>query len=238
MKKILSILIALTFAVSAFSQEYRDVVYLKNGSIIKGFYDDFYTSDSLRMRTIDNGMLVCAFSDIERIAKEKTSVYLVDIGESYKHDDTEWRHRGYRGTIEYNTNISADNRNLRINSTHTTHGYQFNRFLYLGFGVGFEQVTYTVEKVTFSFNDVSMPLYSDLRLYLGKRNIAPVIDTRFGYTVVGKRQIYFNPSLGVDFSFSPRFGIFMIAGYMKQEFDYEGSTYGGKNITFNLGVHF
>ena len=56
---------------TACAQEYRDVVFLKNGSVIKGFYKELYPSDSLRMETIDGGVLVCAFSDIERIAKER-----------------------------------------------------------------------------------------------------------------------------------------------------------------------
>lgn len=70
----------LTFAVICVSaQDYRDVVFLKNGSVIKGFYRELYPSDTLRMETIDGGIFVCAMSDVVRIAKERTSLYVVNI---------------------------------------------------------------------------------------------------------------------------------------------------------------
>ena len=77
------------------AQEYRDVVFLKNGSVIKGFYKELYPADSLRMETIDGGILVCAFSDIERIAKERTRIYVVNTQEDNLLAHRRWRPRGY-----------------------------------------------------------------------------------------------------------------------------------------------
>ena len=80
------------------AQEYRDVVFLKNGSVIKGFYKELYPADSLRMETIDGGILVCAFSDIERIAKERTRIYVVNTQEDNLLAHRRWRPRGYAGS--------------------------------------------------------------------------------------------------------------------------------------------
>ena len=42
------IFIALSWSTCCFAQDYRDVVFLKNGSVIKGFYKELYPGDSLR----------------------------------------------------------------------------------------------------------------------------------------------------------------------------------------------
>ena len=92
MKRITGIIVLLACFLSAVqAQEYRDVVFLKNGSVIKGFYKELYPNDSLRMETIDGGVLVCAFSDVERIAKERTSLYVVNVQEDLDPPIRTWR---------------------------------------------------------------------------------------------------------------------------------------------------
>jgi len=232
------ILLFFAMFVAAEAQEYRDVVFLKNGSVIKGFYRELYPEDSLRLETIDGGVLVCAMSDIDRIAKEKCEVYLVDMGESYKHDDNEWRKSGYRGTIEYGQNVNTDDNRLHVSSIFTTHGYQASRYLYVGLGAGLEQITYTIDNLTLTLNNVNIPVFGETRLFLGKGSIVPVLDARLGYTVVGYKGLYFNPSIGVDFSLSPRCGLFLLAGYFLQEYVLEQTDYRSNNVSFHIGFHF
>ena len=226
-------------ATRATAQDYRDVVYLKNGSVLKGWFDEYYPDDSLRLRTIDGGVLVCAAGDIYRIAKEKNSVYLVDIGESYKHDVDEWRPRGYRGMVDLGYNLNIDDTHMKISTLTTTHGYQFNKYLFLGIGIGLSQMTYKMEDKTVIFNDnYSFSVFADARVYLLKHNISPVIGGRVGYDVTGFKQWFGYPSAGVDFSFSPRFGVWLMVGYYYEKYNLENQLKTMHGLAFNAGIHF
>ena len=228
----------LLMPLTAQAQEYHDVVFLKNGSVIKGFYSELFPSDSLYLTTIDGGHFICAMSDVDRIAKERQSVYLIDMTEEYKHDESEWRHRGYRGSIETGYNTNTDNSRISVNSLFTIHGYQFNQYLFAGVGFGLEQITYKDHDYTLIINQNNLPVIGDLRLYLMRHSISPVIDVRAGYTVVGYKGAYFNPSVGVDFSLTPRCGLFLLAGYFEQHYETETEQGRSKNISFHVGFHF
>ena len=236
---LLTVVLVVGSVLTATAQDYRDVVFLKNGSVLKGWFDEYYPDDSLRLRTIDGGVLVCATSDIERIAKEKNSVYLVDVSKSYKHDVSEWRRKGYRGMVDLGYNINIDDSHMKISSLTTTHGYQFNKYFFLGAGIGLSQMTYKMEDKTVVFNDnYSFSVFADARVYLLKRNITPVIVGRGGYDITGFKQWFANPSVGVDFSFSPRFGIYVLVGYYYEKYNLDDELKTMHGLAFNAGIHF
>lgn len=77
MKIIQLILISfLFFFHSAYPQNenLQDVVYLKNGSIIRGLIIEQVPNKSLKIKTADNSVFVYVFEEIEKITKEETSV--------------------------------------------------------------------------------------------------------------------------------------------------------------------
>lgn len=249
MKKILTIIIFLLCSLAMNAQEYRDVVYLKNGSVIKGFYKSFFMNDTLRMETLDGSTLVCPVSDIERIAKERTDVYVVQI------DDEDgivrrWRPKGYSGSVEYLYGYRTNNSALTSTGFATLHGYQFGRNIFLGAGIGAELYTlqsggYKVEPV-----NASVSFFGEGRLYLLRTRIAPVLSLRGGYTATGIVGAFVCPSVGVDFSITPRFGGFVRAGYRWQHFKYTWKDIGDVNtaetiqegdanfLVLSVGVHF
>lgn len=54
-------------------QNYIDVVYLKNGSVIKGMIIEQIPNETVRIKTLDGSSeIVCKMDDIEKIAKEET----------------------------------------------------------------------------------------------------------------------------------------------------------------------
>lgn len=74
MKKLLFTLILTIFALTAFSQNSsRDVVYLKNGSIIKGQIIEQIPELNLKLETSDGSILVYNMNEVKRISKEKIS---------------------------------------------------------------------------------------------------------------------------------------------------------------------
>ena len=70
MKKLifLFILLITTFYLG-FSQEYLDVIYLKNGSIIKGIIIEQTANQKIKLKTNDGSIFVYEFNEIEKIEK-------------------------------------------------------------------------------------------------------------------------------------------------------------------------
>lgn len=69
----LSTLVVLTLAsVETLAQEMQDVVYLKNGSIIRGMVIEQVPGKSLKIKTSDGSVFVYSMDEVERITKEET----------------------------------------------------------------------------------------------------------------------------------------------------------------------
>ena len=75
-KKNLSIAIVLTalLAAAAFAQEMTDVVYLKNGSIIRGTILELAPEISVKIGTGDGSVFVFKMEEVEKLAREKPLV--------------------------------------------------------------------------------------------------------------------------------------------------------------------
>ena len=232
------IFIALSWSTCCFAQDYRDVVFLKNGSVIKGFYKELYPGDSLRMETIDGGILVCAMKDVERIAKERTSLYVVNIQDSIGLPKRIWRPAGYKGFLEYGWDTNVSDNNLRAISFFTVHGYQFNRHVFIGCGLGLQQYKYELNGLTLSYSHNIIPIFGDLQLSLLRRRITPVLDCRAGYTVNGLNGLYLNPSVAVDFGITPRIGCYLSLGYWLQKYKENDENKKFKGLSFHVGIHF
>ena len=225
---------------TAQAQDYRDVVFLKNGSVIKGFYKELYPSDSLRMETIDGGVLVCAFSDIERIAKERTRIYVVNTQEADILPPRVWRPKGYIGSIEYGRDVNSSDSHIVTSSFFTVHGYQFNPYFFVGLGLGIQHMEYENGGLRLSFTESTVPLFADIKIHLLKSRIAPFVAGRVGYCVRGFKGFYLNPSAGVSFGISPRTGGYLALGYSFQKLkgneDIDKTSLEG--ISFRVGLFF
>ena len=58
------------FSYFAYTQELQDVVYLKNGSIIRGIIIEQIPNKSLKIKTADGSVFVYQMDDVERITRE------------------------------------------------------------------------------------------------------------------------------------------------------------------------
>ena len=74
MKKFLvSVLFALITIVSyAQGNNYQDVVYLKNGNIIRGIIIEQVPNQSIKIETVDRNVFVYQMDEIEKLTKENT----------------------------------------------------------------------------------------------------------------------------------------------------------------------
>lgn len=68
----ITVVISLALAdIDVLAQEMQDVVYLKNGSIIRGMVVEQVPGKSIKVKTADGSVFVYAMDEVERIAKEE-----------------------------------------------------------------------------------------------------------------------------------------------------------------------
>lgn len=119
-------------------------------------------------------------------------------------------HKGYRGIVDFGYGIGVGDLGMGRIQLATTHGYQFNPYLYAGVGVC---VNYYHEGEAFN-----VPIFADIRGTLPIRNtkIAPLVDMRIGYSVADVEGFYFNPSVGIRLGIGNNAGISFAIGYELQ----------------------
>ena len=194
MKHILSLLFALLLCTSSYAQRYdhypykplypdfdtpyhhavptRDVVYLKNGSVIRGIVIEMTTNGNTRIRTADGSILVYPSSEVTRIEKEKCGgAYsrLRQLRKDYElHSDSTQRKLGYSGSVESGFGCLFSDGDLN-GALLTTHGSIVTPHLYLGGGFGFDS-NYGV-------------IFGDVRTYLKswKAHFDPYFECKLGY---------------------------------------------------------
>ena len=241
MRKELTILLfsfMLLYPLTAIAQDYRDVVFMKNGSVIKGFYKDFYPGDSLRMETIDGGVFICAVKDIERIAKERTSIYVTNIQDEDLLPKRAWRPAGAKGYVEYGHDINGSDQNLVGYSLIVGAGYQFGHHVYFGGGIAMTRYEYEANNLKLVTTNNSLPLFAEFQYNLLRTRITPILGCRAGYTVKGFKGFYFNPSVSVDFGLTPRLGGYILVGYSLQNYNDEDVSRKAEGLSLHIGLHF
>lgn len=96
-KLFLGILLTVCACGCLFAQSMKDVVYLKNGGVVKGTIIEQTPGQSLKIQTSDGSVFVYNMSDIEKIGKEQVTTptpnnsnnnYSANVG--YKNPTTAW----------------------------------------------------------------------------------------------------------------------------------------------------
>lgn len=88
MKRIILVLISVLFcSLNSFSQEYVDVVYLKNGSIIRGVIIEQTPNKSLKIKTSDGSIFVYKMEEVAKMTKEEKTTKTTGSSEGYSNYD-------------------------------------------------------------------------------------------------------------------------------------------------------
>ena len=157
----------------------QDVVYLKNGSVIKGSLIEMIPNQSIKVQTADGSLFVYQMSEVDRIERDTNAKSKQSIDE----DDFEgdYLERGFRGLIDLGAHFGFDNaEDIYQISAAFTGGYQINRMLFVGAGVAptlnlWEEYDDEVE------TEFWLPIYSAIRLDFINKKVTPFIDGRIGY---------------------------------------------------------
>ena len=134
---------------------------------------------------------------------------------------------GYRGMLELGFGVgnrfdraeyAPDARSFAGHlEVSTTHGYQFNPYLFLGGGVGVLCRDITEDGTTF-------PFFADFRANFNKKKNSPYGVLKIGYSMSPEDElkggVYFNPSLGYRFGIYKKLAMNVSLGYLFQQADF------------------
>ena len=176
-KTIFSLLLAAAPIISSA----KEVVYLKNGSIIKGDIVEIVPNKTLTVETADGSTFVCNYDDIDKITREKSENNEVIAKKSEDNealatpkikDNSNPLKRGYSGDVSSGS-LAGE---LYGADILTTHGFRFNPKLFIGLGTG---LRYT-DNTSSSF---SIPVFVNFRYDVLNYKISPFIAIKSGVSI-------------------------------------------------------
>ena len=208
MKKIFTIILFLGISMLAIAQQnYQDVVYLKNGSIIRGIIIEQIPNTSIKIETADKSVFVYQMSDIEKFTKEP--YYKPD--ERIPEDNTGVK-KGYYGAIEFGPGYTFNYLNgILTGRLNIINGYRINPHFAVGGGFGLRAYTE---------NGLMFPFFVDLRTNFLNKKTSPFLSLGIGYAFFAKDDmkggLLINPIFGVSTKIKNRSSIYVGFSYEAQ----------------------
>jgi len=188
MKKYLALLLfALITNVSFGQGNYQEVVYLKNGSIIRGVIIEQVPNKSIKIQTADRNVFVYQMDEIEKLAKEPYP------GKSGSSLNSKGLQPGYKGIVELGYQIGTGDHGLDRLKLNIINGYQINPYFSLGLGTGLRYYS--------DAEAVLIPVFTDFRANFINNKVSPYLSLGVGYSFDAT-----NHFLGVGFLINPTIG--------------------------------
>ena len=170
------------------SESTKEIVYLKNGSIIKGTIVEWIPNESITIHANDN-IFVFKISDIDRVKRELNSSNLEKPQPKAKVEPSI-----YESNISLGYGLESGKYGLNVFCFNWVYGKNLNANHYVGIGTGirhFEEINMTM-----------VPLLLDRRYRINQNEISPFVRLSGGYSL--------NVSNGIDnsgFLIDPRIGM-------------------------------
>lgn len=223
MKKLLAIFVFVSIGIFALAQDsYQDVVYLKNGGIMRGLIIEQIPNKSIKLQTADKNVFVYQIDEIEKMTKElnQTPISTPKIKKISQH--------GYLLLVEEGVALGVGDYGRDFNKLSIINGYKFNSYISLGGGTGF--------RYCFNSKDIYLPIFVDFRVNFSSKRVTPYASVALGSTYNLSSQgetpgVLFNPAVGIKFRFTKRMGLNVGIGYDLQSMDYFTTDYYDWSIT-------
>jgi hypothetical protein len=236
MKTKISILIfLLSISFAGFSQtlgDFIDVVYLKNGSIVKGIITEQIPGESVKVKTADGSEFVYNIEEVAKFTREEKVVEKTSrFGMCKTKKEFKAKDKGYFAEINLLGNSVA-------NGLSVTQGYRFSRFANFGLSIAGESIV-----LNNGYRN-RLPVVSLNLVYSGEllnRRITPFYQLEAGYGFSVDRygynaNIFDAPFGGGFFPYGkPEPGIWEDSYYYG---DMNSVDYGGPMGSLTLGVKF
>lgn len=232
MRTILLAFFMVISALAAFGQDKIDVVYLKDGRVIKGSIIKPLDAAGVQIMTTESDVYTFSADEVLRVAREemghenlKNRVF-VHKGEGF----TNITSLGYGFGIGMVGDADNDEDYFAI---HTVNGFHINRSISLGVGVGVEWYG----------NYELLPLYADVRVYPSLTEWAPFFYGSLGYGL-GVLEKGVDGGLmagiggGIQRSVNPNLAFVASIGYRYQENTIGTAEMNASYLQLSAGVKF
>lgn len=213
------LLLAMIITATANAQQLQDVVYLTNGSVIRGTLIE--QVPKVKIRTYDGSLWVFDQKEIDKITSEPVVKTNNDNVQQYDDPVAEWTTRqskpkSYYHDLTTGFRIFADLSIMNQTSYYTcsaisysgSFGHQFCPKLYIGAGVA-AQVYFDYWYYADRTNETpelyaQMPLFAEARYDVKPSRFSPFVSLRAGYAVSldevnDYSGLYLNPSVGIRY---------------------------------------
>ena len=200
----------------------EDVLYLKNGWILRGHLTTPDSAASVGIQTNDGNVFTFVRSEVRETKKEA----------ALRHLNIRYRERGFGnytevGALASRTNVDDRGTTTSAFTFHTVNGYRFGQFLYAGVGVG----------VDLYASQTFIPVFASIRGdFLRKGILIPYYYVDGGWGLNGttsqpaERQrggVHFAAGAGLKVLFNGNAGFLLSAGYSLQQTAIETSGVAG-----------
>ena len=191
--RIFVLLVAMSLlSVSAIAQNWQEVLYLKNGSAIRGVIIEQKPNESVKIQTADGSIFVYSIDEVAKITKEQKGKKMDAPAEKHKYPN-----RGYRGFVSGGYIIGDDLDGISLS---TIHGFQIFPRLYVGSGIEIQHVDYLdLTKYTTGTGQFFVNAFDHIRCDIIKSPVTPFIDLRLGLRFGETCELYYSPSFGLRF---------------------------------------
>jgi len=189
MKKYLVLVILLSTTLAFAQSNYQDVVYLKDGSIVRGSIIEQIPNKTIKIETVDRSIFVYQTKEIEKLTKEPYQL------KKHKKYSKETELPEYKAIIELGYSKFYDYHKIKLN---ITYNYQLSPYYSLGFGTG---LRYTEDFHT-------IPVFMNFRTNFTKNNYSPYLSLGLGYLFTEynfeAKGFMFDPTVGVVFKITDK----------------------------------
>lgn len=245
-RKIILAFAFVAVATLSYGQSLQDVVYLKNGSVIRGIIVEQVPNQSLKIQTKDKNIFVFNFTDIEKITKEGEEKKHRNVPETESTDPN--LNNGLKAGVYIEPTIivapvitkSDNDKKYVLTHAQITANCQLNPFIALGIGAGVR---------SYSFDDTYIPLYGQFRVNFKNKPVSPYLETALGYGFSTRETYDGGAMFNLSFGFAKkmktgqvRFGLVLDAFDRKSDKDNDdfnlypdlGSTAFGLKVGFTF----
>lgn len=203
MKKIAITLYCLCLGLLVNGQQILDVIYLKDGNVLKGTILSYQQKESVRLKLLDGETRTISDSDIQKITQERMTEEVkepVVEAEPQRKIPYSFKEKGiYNITFLSMANGKLENEFQFGIGVHNVTGYQFSRLLGIGVGVG-------IDNFSLGSGEVIYPIYAEARGYFKRKNKSPYYALAAGYGFAFKNENQFVTKANGGAMFHPAFG--------------------------------
>lgn len=241
------------------AQKYKqDVVYLKNGNIIRGTILEMIPKETVKIETYDGSIFVYKLDEVEKTTKEEGTIKRA--AKDSLSTKQQFNPRGYFIIARVGPSVRSGNSSNPDMAIGFINGLQFNERLSLGLGIEATNYSYNNHKSSATIT----PIFFDMRVYFPVKRACPMISLQAGYSKVSdtSAQIdptYFNPGfgngglymafgIGLRIFFNQRLSVMADGGISVQNLQGYSTVNNGSTLTFpsqsitsvrmNIGIAF